>query len=114
MTQEDAEKLTGMKFTPGWFFHEIKRHESLAGFVMQQGNEVHVFRLSEFDGRWFTRQDVERVMAPILSQYGEVVTKVRKTNQTGRAFCERIGFKPVAEDDHVIHYKAERFNHARL
>ena len=106
--------MTGMKFTPGWNFHDIKRQGELAGFVMQKASEVHVFRLPQFGGRWFTRQDVERVMAPILKEHGSVTTKVRKTNKTGQAFCERIGFKPMAEDDYVIHYEAERFNHARL
>lgn len=114
MTQDEAEKLTGLQFTPGWVFHEIKRGGVLAGFVMQSGPEVHVFRLPEFTGRWFTRQDVENTIGKVIAEHGKATTKVRKQNLTGHRFVRRVGFVPVADDGSVIHYECERLKHARL
>lgn len=114
MTQPEAEALLGYQVTPGWTFHEIKRSGELAGFVMQKGSEVHVKRLPEFDGRWGTRQDVERVMGGVIAEHGKATTMVRKSNLIGHRFVQRIGFVPVLDDGSVIHYECERLKHARL
>lgn len=114
MTQEEAEQLCGMKFAPGWAFHPIKRSGQVAGFVMTLGAEIHVFRLPEYAGRWFTRQDVEKTIGQVIAQHGKATTKVRQDNQTGHRFVQRIGFVPVKDDGSVIHYECERLNHARL
>lgn len=113
MRQPDAEALTGWVFTPGWEFTEIKRGGELAGFVMARGNEVHVYRLPAFDGRWFVRGDIERVLTPLIKEHGCVVTKVRASNRVGQRFCGRIGFVKTGADGDVITMKLERLNHAR-
>lgn len=113
MTQEEAEEISGYKFTDGWEFVEIKREGELSGFVMKQGNELHVFRLPKFNGRWFVRRDIEAVFAPILREFGEAVTKVRESNKVGLAFCKRVGFEVVGCDDQIVTMKLKRMNHAR-
>ncbi len=114
MTQDEAERLLCFKVEPGWTFVPIRRAGELAGFVMQQGPEVHVHRLPAFTGRWFTRQDVERVLLPILKTHGEVTTKVRADNLTGQKFVTRLGFVRVGEGPGVHLFRATRLNHARL
>ena len=113
MTQDDAELLTGYKFTPGWEFIDIKRNGELSGFVMKQGNELHVFRVPKYSGRWFYRNDLENIFNPVLREFGEVVTKVRKSNEGGMKFCKRIGFEVVGSDENVINMRLTRIQHAR-
>jgi hypothetical protein len=80
---------------------------------MKQGNELHVFRLPEFNGRWFCRNDIENVFSPVLREYGEAVTKVRASNDGGIAFCKRVGFEVVGCDDQIVTMKLKRIRHAR-
>lgn len=114
MTQQEAERLLGFSVGDGWTFTAVNRGGELAGFVMQRGAEVHAYRLPSFNGRWFTRQDVERVLLPILKTHGEVTTKVRADNTTGRKFVTRLGFVKVGDSSDVHIFRATRFNHARL
>lgn len=113
MNQAEAEALSGYQFTPGWEFHDIKREGQLSGFVMTKDNEVHVFRLPAFNGRWFVRGDIDRVLEPLVRQFGCVVTKVMNQNKAGRRFCKRIGFVETSVDGDVVNMKLERWNHAR-
>lgn len=114
MTQQEAEQLLGFEVSPGWVFHEIKRGGVLAGFVMQLGAELHVFRLPEFRGRWLMREEIERILGDTVAAYGKATTKTTKQNTTGQRFIQRLGFTQVADDGQVIHYECERPQHARL
>lgn len=114
MNQAQAERLLGFSIEPGWTFATIERGGELAAFVMHKGSEVHVHTVAGFAGRWLTRQDVERVLLPILKTYGEVTTKVSADNLTGQRFVERLGFVRVGEAPGVHLFRATRFNHARL
>lgn len=80
---------------------------------MAKVNEIHVYRLPEFEGKWFVRGDIERVISPLVEKFGCVYTKVRASNQTGQRFCKRIGFVGVGVDGENITMKLERLNHAR-
>ena len=98
----------------GWTEHPVLREGQQVGFFCVMGNEIHCYRVESFNGRWLTRQDIERLTAPLIQQYGHVTTKVRKANSAGHRFVTRLGFKAMADDGTNIHYKAERLHHARL
>lgn len=113
MQQEEAEQLSGYKFSEGWTFHPIYKSDALSGFVMEKDSEIHVWRSPEFQGRWFTRGDIERVINPLIQKYGFVTTKVMKANRIGQRFVHRLGFFKVADKGDSIVFIAEKFNHAR-
>lgn len=102
-----------MKLPDGWAEYPIHRGEQKVGFFFVKNNEIHCFRLDSAKGNWLTRQDLERLTAPIFRQYGHLTTKVKKTNFQGQRFVTRLGFYVASEDDDTINYRAERLNHAR-
>jgi len=115
MTPELAAEMMGMRnFPEGWSFEEIRRNGQLAGWVSIKGAEVHCFRVDDFAGKWLTRQDVARILGPVMKKYGHVLTKVRRQNLCGHEFVKRLGFVPATDDGAHIHYRAERLKHARL
>jgi len=115
MTGADAARMMGVpSFPTGWQFHEVHRRGALAGFFCTKANEIHAFRLPEFDGWWLTRQAIERVIAPILAEFGEIKTAVRIENLAGHAFVTRLGFAAIGRDDKNINYMTKKVNHARL
>lgn len=115
MNASDAARMMGIaSFPDGWTFHEVHRCGVLAGFFCTKGNEIHAFRVPEFRGRWLTRQSIERVIAPILAEFGEIKTAVRVENLTGHEFVTRLGFRPESQDDRNINYITKKVNHARL
>lgn len=115
MNQTDAARMMGVPaFPPGWDFHEIHRGGMLAGFFCTKGNEIHAFRLPEFEGRWLTRQAIEAVIRPLLDQFGELTTAVRVSNLQGHQFVQRLGFARSHDDGQNVYYKTRKVNHARL
>lgn len=114
MTQEDAEKLLGYRITPGWFFHEIRRGGEIAGFVMQKGPELHVWRKPDFVGRWLMRGEIDRILTDTISQYGKATSKTKADNKTGQKFLKRMGFVEVSDNGQIIEFECERPKHARL
>jgi hypothetical protein len=114
LTQAEAEALLGFRVTPGWVFHEIKRGGVLAGFVMQLGAELHVFRLPGFAGRWLMREEIDRILTATIAEHGKATTKTTKQNTTGQKFIQRLGFRQTADDGQILYYECERPRHARL
>ena len=116
LTLEEAAKHLGWASIPqGWTVVPIARcAHVMTGFVLIGGNEIHAFRLPEFKGRWLTQHDIKRVTQPLIDKYGCVTTKVPTSNATGRKFVTRLGFVKTHEFSGITHYKATRFNHARL
>jgi hypothetical protein len=115
LNKEQAAQLMCIPaFPDGWDFFPVYRHGELAGFFCTRENEIHCYRLSNYAGRWFTRQDLERLTKPLFDKYGEIITKVRDANDTGHEFVERLGFVPYDTDSECILYRAERIKHARL
>lgn len=112
MTQEDAEELLGAKLTPGWRVHEIRRAGDLAGFVIQRGSEIHVWRKPQFTGRWFFPGDLRRVLKGVLGEHGEVTTAVRAINEVGQEFVRRVGFVKVGEANGAFLYRLGDLKHA--
>ena len=98
----------------GWTEHPVYRDGQQVGFFCVLGNEIHCYRLESSKGCWLTRQDLERLTAPIFEQYGHLITKVRQSNAAGHRFVSRLGFEATADDDTNIYYRAERLHHARL
>jgi hypothetical protein len=98
----------------GWAEHPVYRHGEQVGFFCVQGNEIHCYRLDSAQGRWLTRQDLERLTAPIFRQHGHLITKVRKANLAGHRFVMRLGFAATGDDGTNIYYRTERLRHARL
>lgn len=101
-------------FPDGWDFHEVRQGGVLAGFFCTKGAEIHAFRVPEFRGRWLTRQAIERVIAPILAEFGEIKTAVRIENLAGHEFVTRLGFVATGQDDRNINYMTKKVHHARL
>lgn len=114
MTQEEAEALLGFRLPGPWQITEVRRSGGRAGFFCVQGNEIHAWRADDVAGRWLTRQDLERLTAPLFRRYGYIRTKVRTTNETGHRFVSRLGFAPIGEAHGLTYYEAQRINHARL
>lgn len=109
----NPQALQAAALADGWEVREIYRAGVLAGFFVVRDNEVHAWRNPEFSGRWLTRQDVERITAPLLAAHGHVVTSVRIRNRTGHRFVRRLGFVCVGRTVSLALYRAERLNHAR-
>ena len=103
-----------MLIPDGWTEHPIYRSGQQVAFFCVKDNEIHCYRLESARGNWLTRQDLERLTAPIFTQSGHLLTKVRKANPVGHRFVPRLGFHATHDDDTNIHYRAERLNHARL
>lgn len=115
LTLDEAAMYLGWASIPqGWTVQPIERVGVLAGFVLIGGNEIHAFRLPAYIGRWGTRRDIEKVTGPLIDKYGCVTTKVMTSNAAGRKFVTRLGFVKTHEFSGITHYKAMRFNHARL
>lgn len=114
MTQSEAEQLLGFQVTPGWLFHEIKRGGVVAGFVMQQGPELHVWRKPDFVGRWLMRGDIDRILTDTIAEYGKATSKTKADNKAGQTFLKRMGFEVTASDGNIIEFECKRPRHARL
>ena len=110
--EQAAQYLGWATFPAGWGLIEIMREGQLSGFVLVKGHEVHAFRLPEYIGRWGTRKDMQRVLQPLINQYGLVTTKVMQANKNGHRFVQRIGFKPTGQDSTAVHYTLKRLLHA--
>ena len=114
MTQQEAEQLLGYQLTPGWFFHAIRRGDELAGFVMQKGSELHVWRKPDFVGRWLMRGEIDRILTATIAEYGKATSKTKADNQTGQTFLKRMGFEEVSNNGQIIEFECKRPRHARL
>ena len=91
-----------------WELKPVELDGMLTAVVMVKDNEVHVAVREGFKGKWMKRGSVIRgILAPILAEYGEIVTSVSYGNEAGRAFVERIGFVPNS-----ITYRLEKLTHA--
>lgn len=91
-----------------WELKPVEIDGTLAAVVMVNRNEVHVAVKPGFKGKWMKRGSVIRgILAPILEEYGELVTSVSFDNEAGRAFVERIGFIPSG-----VTYRLEKLIHA--
>jgi hypothetical protein len=112
--QEDAEQMIGAKLAGCWDVVEVKRAGKRVGFFIVCGNEIHCFRVDDAKGRWITRQDLERLTKPVFKKFGALTTRVRKENEQGHTFVQRLGFVPVGDDAATIHYECKRLKHARL
>ena len=99
---------------PDWKFVEVRRGGAVIGCFVVKGNEIHCWQDGTNAGRWITRQDLERLTKPLFALYGQIKTKVRKSNQAGQQFVTRMGFHQVGEDADCFHYECERLKHARL
>ena len=112
--KEEAEKLIKLCFDSSWNFYKVSKENSLSGIVLIKDNEIHCWRSPTFKGRWITRQDIENTLGTLIKKYSFVKTSVLKENSVGHKFVQRLGFKPVKEDEKVIYYETEYLNHARL
>lgn len=110
----EIHRLTGVLLSDEWSVVPVYRDEALAGFFITKGPEIHAWRMHDFQGRWLTHQDIERLTRPLFHLYGHVTTSVRVENLTGHRFVKRLGFKPMKQDERLVYYKAERLKHARL
>lgn len=97
----------------GWDETPVIRSGKQVGFFCTLNNEIHCYRLESAKGSWITRQDLERLTAPLFKQYGYITTKVRKSNAQGHKFVTRLGFEATADDGTNIYYTAKRLKHAR-
>ena len=90
-----------------WELKPVEVDGALAAVVMVKGNEVHVAVKPDCKGKWLKRSVIKRMLAPILDEYGEIVTSVSFGNDNGREFVERLGFVPDA-----VTYRMEKLVHA--
>jgi len=112
LSHEDVCLLLGFEIDKDWTIQEIFRFSELAGFALIKDNEIHCWRHPEFDGIWLTKHTIQKVIQPLIDNYGCVVTKVRNVNNTGHKFVTRLGFKKVSENDYYTDYRIERLTHA--
>jgi hypothetical protein len=114
MTQDEAQALLGYQIEPGWTVHEVRRAGALAGFILQKGCEVHAWRSPLYRGCWLSSRVLQRVLEPIVREFGAATTKVRAHNATGHASVQRLGFEQTGEQGGCVLYAGRRFKHARL
>lgn len=107
-------KILGCDVPPDWAIVTVRRDGQLAGFFCLKDNEIHCHRAEDFTGRWLTRQDLERLTAPLFKRHGFIKTKVRNNNETGHAFVSRLGFTESRKDGQFTYYETKRLKHARL
>jgi RimJ/RimL family protein N-acetyltransferase len=98
----------------GWSTVDVIRQGEVVGFFCTKDNEIHCWRDESHKGRWITRQDLERLTAPLFARFGHIKTSVRLENRAGHHFVSRLGFIETGRDDNLVFYKCERLKHARL
>ncbi len=90
-----------------WTLNPIEKDGKLAAVVMVKGNEIHVASSDVYRGKWLSRKVIKDMLGKILNEYDYAVTSVSYSNESGKAFVERLGFVP----DCVL-YKLEKLRHA--
>lgn len=88
-----------VRATDGWEFLPVTEDGQMIGAVMRKENEVHVGFVRQ--GRCI-RGHIRRILGDVLAAYGFAVTMVRKSNERGLRFCERLGFKKTKEENGIV------------
>lgn len=89
-----------------WDAEPVHVDGELVGAVLIRYNEIHACIKPAGFRRWLTKGVLRRTLGKVLHDYGVAVTKVTADNAVGRAFVERLGFKPVRVADGIITYEA--------
>ena len=91
--------------TGDWKFIPVMESGQMIGAVMKKDNELHVGFVRQ--GACI-RDHIRRILGDVLSTYGSAVTMVRKSNERGLRFCERLGFERTHEENGVVFMKCLR------
>lgn len=102
----DAEYELFADMVSDWDAEPVHVRGQLVGAVLIRHNEIHACITPAGFRRWLTKPLLKRTLGRVLHDYGCAITKVAEDNPTGRAFVERMGFKPVRTDGGIITYEA--------
>lgn len=89
-----------------WDLLPIHSGNDVVGVLMVIGNEIHMAIDVQYQRRrsgW--RNGLQRMVQPLIEQYGSVVTVVQNEDKKAMRFIERIGFIPDRTGDIVTQYK---------
>jgi len=72
------------------------------GCFIVSGNEIDCFVVPEKHGQWATKGLLRRVVGGLVERFGKARTKAHKDNQKSICFAQRLGFKPVEEQNGFV------------
>jgi hypothetical protein len=93
-----------------WEFVPLTENGQIIGAVMLKGNEIHVGYGKK--PRASIKKHIKQTLNNLLDKYGEVVTSVQKGNDRGLAFCKRLNFIQIGQENDKILLKCERSKYA--
>lgn len=93
-----------------WEFVPLTENGQIIGAVMQKGNEIHVGY--GIKPKASIKKHLKQTLNILLDKYGEVVTSVQKGNDRGLAFCKRLNFIQIGQENDKILLKCERSKYA--
>jgi hypothetical protein len=93
-----------------WEFVPLTENGEIIGAVMLKENEIHVGYGKK--PRASIKKHIKQTLNNLLDKYGEVVTSVQKNNDRGLAFCKRLNFIQIGQENDKILLKCERSKYA--
>lgn len=93
-----------------WEFVPLTENGEIIGAVIQKENEIHVGYGKK--PKASIKKHIKQTLNNLLDKYGEVVTSVQKGNDRGLAFCKRLNFIQIGQENDKILLKCERSKYA--
>jgi hypothetical protein len=93
-----------------WEFVPLTQNGQIIGAVMLKENEIHIGY--GIKPRASIKKHIKQTLNNLLDKYGEVVTSVQKDNDRGLAFCKRLNFIQIGQENDKILLKCERSKYA--
>ena len=93
-----------------WEFVPLTENGEIIGAVIQKENEIHVGYGKK--PKASIKKHIKQTLNNLLDKYGEVVTSVQKNNDRGLAFCKRLNFIQIGQENDKILLKCERSKYA--
>lgn len=95
----------------GYSVVALKNEYGIIGALLTKGNEIHV-AFDEKVSHGTIRRHIRDSLGKMIEKYGHAVTSVRKQNEKGLRFCERLGFVKTGEKNGAIQMRCDRCNYA--
>lgn len=93
-----------------WEFVPLVENGQIIGAAMLKENEIHVGYGKK--PKASIKKHIKETLNKLLDKYGEVVTSVQKGNDRGLAFCKRLNFVQIGQENDKILLKCERSKYA--
>lgn len=97
-----------LRYMEPWDAYPLYKNEILQGCIISLEAEVHACILPEHRGKWATKARVNKILSPVLKEYGYVITKVPHRKSWGHKFVQKLGFEEVGKDELTTIYRLEK------